>query len=377
MVPCRRLCVIVGLVLLATLGTACAQAQHECKFGGEEAAEKLDDALEHAKTCKEAADLFNECSWGSSADSGFGGTAVARCEKEFYKKLTPAQQYNYADNMQLCGYEYARQRGTMYISAAASCQVHLAASIAADAHVADTPVPRASFDCARAQTPLEKAICSDASLGRADVMLGRIYREDLKRLKGQERVTFIDNEKKWLRDVAGQCALTSDIPSRKVLNCLRNAFEMRFSSLDNCGDEGPSGCLSPDTDPEDYRGTEDDPAAPRASFDCDAPKTALQVVICDDHQLGQEDIEVAHAFDAAASGADAATRHVLEDSQRKWLEFVHGNCPLGVVGGIPDIFTRGCIRSAYEVRRDQLGSCMKQRANDREQCLGDFKIMEK
>jgi uncharacterized protein len=368
------------LIVLAivALASSLVHAQHQCEFGGEDAADKLDSSLEHAKSCKDAADLFNDCRWGSSADAGFGATTVARCEKEFYKKLTTAQKNNYIDGMQLCAYRYARQEGTISISEAASCQVDLAASIAASLQVADKLIPRASFDCERAQSPLEKAICSDTSLGRADVLLGRIYEQDLKLLKIDERTTFVENERKWLKDVPRQCGLDDTAPSRKVLNCLRNAFEIRFSSLDACGDDSPSACLDPDSNPEDYRGSEaEEPSAPRASFDCNAPNTALQVVICDDHELGQKDLQVARALDAVVSTADPKTQKRLQSSQQKWLGFVRANCPLGVVGGIPDILTRGCIRSAYEIRRVQLDSCMKQTAGDRAHCLDDFKIVEK
>jgi uncharacterized protein len=374
----RRPVLLLSFILFVSSTAPHAAAQHDCKFGGEEAANKLEDDLEHAKSCKEAAELFNECRWGSSADSSFGATAVMRCEKEFYKKLTTLQKNNYADEMQLCAYQFSRQQGTMYISAAATCQVDLAASFATDPHIADKPIPRASFDCSRAQSPLEKAICSDAGLGRADVVLGRIYQQDLKLLKDLNRATFIDNEKKWLKEILGKCGLDSGAPSRKALNCLRNAFEIRFSSLDSCGDDEPSACVRLDSDPEDFRESqgEDDSAAPRASFDCNAPATALQIVICDDHDLGQKDLAVAHAFDTAISGSDAATRSLLDDSQRKWLEYVRSRCPLGTVGGVPPLLTRGCIRSAYEIRARQLDSCMKQPVSNRGQCLNEFKIVE-
>jgi len=364
--------VLVFLFLTAS----CAVAQHGCKFGGQEAAEKLQSALEHAKSCKEGIALFNDCRWGSSADAGFGAIAVARCEKEFYSKLSTAQQNNYADEMQLCAYRFSRQRGTMYVSAAASCQVDLAASIAANPHVADKPVARASFDCNRAQSALEKAICADVGLGRADVLLARMYQRDLQRLMGENRAAFVENEKKWLKELPVKCGLDGTSASRKALGCARNAFEIRFSALDSCIDDEASACLSPDSDPEDYgESPAADPAAPRASFDCNVPTTALQLVICDDHELGQKDIAVAHAFDAALSGSDAKTRNILEESQRKWLEFVLGSCPLGVVGGIPNLLTRGCVRSAYELRAKQLDSCSKGGSSNRAECLNDFKLI--
>ena len=367
---------LVTLIALLLANAPSAIAQHDCEFGGEEAGEKLDRALELAKSCKEAAALFNDCRWGSSADSGFGATTVQRCEKDFYSKLSAKQQNNYIEEMQLCAYEFSRQQGTISISEAASCQVDLAASIAADHHVADKPVPRASFDCTRAQSALEKAICADTGLGRADVLLGRIYAGDLKQLNVDSRPTFVENEKKWLKGVPQKCGLSQSQPLQKTMNCLRNEFEIRFSSLDSCADDGISGCLSPDSDPQDYGEADaEDPTAPRASFDCGAPKTSLQLIICDDHDLGQKDLDVARVLDGAISKSDPAGRKVVEESQRKWIEFVGQSCPLGVVGGIPNIFTRGCIRSAYNLRAKQLRVCSEGSSADRGQCLNDFKVV--
>lgn len=373
--PSRRV-----LILFAITALACpiAIAQHDCKFFGQQAAEKFESDLENAKSCKEVASVFNDCRWGSSADAGFGATAVAQCEKEFYKRLTTAEKNNYADEMQLCAYEYARQQGTIAISGAATCQVNVAASIAANPHLADEPVAPASFDCRRAQSLLEKAICSDISLGRADIVLNRVYNRELKSLKAHDRVTFVNNEKGWLKELPAQCGLDDSAPSRKALNCLRNAFEIRFSSLDDCADNDTTACLNPDSDPEDYGESQvHDSGAPRASFDCNAPTTALQVVICDDHELGQKDLQVSNSLEVARSASDPSGRQLLENSQRAWLEYVRQTCPLGVVGGIPDIFTRGCIRSAYEVRAKQIQTCSQKPASERVTCLNVFRLTDK
>src|ERR1039457_6111422 len=98
-------------------------AQEKCDFGSPEAADALVKALQSQKTCKAAAQLMDECRWGSSADAEFSSLVVEKCEGEFFNKLSPAGTENYETAMQLCAYEYARQEGTISISEAAMCQV--------------------------------------------------------------------------------------------------------------------------------------------------------------------------------------------------------------------------------------------------------------
>lgn len=38
----------------------------------------------------------------------------------------------------------------------------------------------ASFDCTKAKSPVEKAICSDAELGKLDEDLSKVYKDALK-----------------------------------------------------------------------------------------------------------------------------------------------------------------------------------------------------
>jgi glucose/arabinose dehydrogenase/uncharacterized protein YecT (DUF1311 family) len=78
----------------------------------------------------------------------------------------------------------------------------------------------ASFDCAKASTPTEKAICADPILSRLDEQLDDAYRVAQKR--AESRTALRDAQRKWLatrRDVCRDSA------------CLRAAYEARIDAL--------------------------------------------------------------------------------------------------------------------------------------------------
>ena len=238
---------VVGLACVWLSLGAMAQAQDHCQFGNPEAGEHFEKALKAAKSCADAEKQYNDCRWGSSADVGFGGIVIDRCERDFLSKLSIEQKKHYTEEMHLCGYEYARQQGTLSISDAATCAVDVSARYSADPKLADVPAPRASFDCGKAQTRLELAICSDAAVGRADLVLGRVYAPTVKFLKEPDRAKLIASEREWLKGLPGRCELgTQGAFSTKALACLRNEIEIRFTVLDACGDGGGlEGCLDP------------------------------------------------------------------------------------------------------------------------------------
>jgi len=197
------------LILIACFSMAViaqGRAQEGCEFRSENAFEDLAKALLGAKSCAAAAAKMHDCAWGSSADTQLAPIVIAKCEKTFFEDLSPSGQRHYGEEMQLCAYEYARQEGTMYMSAAALCQVDVAAHFAANPASAEQPAPRASFDCAKAQTPLEKAIYSDINLGHADIVLSRVYSGMLKRADEKERTALIQSEKQWLQSLPAKCS---------------------------------------------------------------------------------------------------------------------------------------------------------------------------
>lgn len=371
----RHLVLVAFLSLWANIP---ASAQEPCEYGSENPFDALAKDLSQAKSCAAAAAKMRECAWGSSADTQLAPIVVKKCEITFFRKLSPAAQKRYADEMQLCAYEYAGQEGTMYMSAAALCQVDVAARFAADPVAASRTSLRASFDCAKAQTPLEKAICSDIRLGHADIVLSRVYAATLKNSDKEERAALVQSEKQWLQSIPPTCGLSGAPFSQKSLNCVRDKFENRFGMLGSC-QERTSDCLQSLAD-DAYRPA-NVPAVPasrqRASFDCEAPSSTLEIAICADAGLGQTDIELAQAYDDAGTVMGGAQHKDLIESERQWLRFVSGKCPLGAVGGIPSVLARSCVRTAFQTRIVQLQTCSQKETQERIPCLNDFHLLGK
>lgn len=372
----RYLGFLILSILLAAAQPALAQ-DSSCARPGGAGIEGLENLLREQKSCKAATALLRECRWGSSADTGFSAIVVSICEKEFYQRLSKADQIDYGERMQLCAYRYAGQQGTLYMSMAATCQSEVAARFA-DPNAAHEPLGRASFNCGEAATALEKAICSDLKLGQADLVLTQSYREAVASLEAdrQTRGALIADQRRWLDRVARKCDLAAGSGpfSAKSLACVRGAFEQRFALLDSCGEAGISvDCLAETADGAA------DAASPvqRASFDCDKPSTPLEIAICADADLGQADIRLAAIYqNVRKTAAGEPDRKLLVESQRSWLAFVQATCPLGAVGGIPPVLGRACVRSAFELRGKQLTACLSKPDIDRRTCLDDFKILE-
>jgi uncharacterized protein YecT (DUF1311 family) len=223
-------------LLLAAVGSACAQ--DPCHLGVGNLADTVKNALRAQESCSAAADLLHKCAWGSRADTGFAPIAIEKCEAEFLDKLSEAGKDNYRTEVQLCGYEYARRKGTLYRSATVLCQADVAARFAANPEANDHPAPKASFDCGTAQTLLEEAICSDTRLGLAEIVLSRAYAHALRSAGESEKAKLADSEQKWLAGLAAVCDVAAIPLPEQTLNCLRSEIELRFTGLDSCSEWG-------------------------------------------------------------------------------------------------------------------------------------------
>ena len=78
----------------------------------------------------------------------------------------------------------------------------------------------ASFDCAKAATPTEKRICSDATLSRLDEQLDDAYRTAQRRT--ESRTALRDAQRRWLASRRDACTDAA---------CLRAAYEVRIAEL--------------------------------------------------------------------------------------------------------------------------------------------------
>ena len=201
-------------------------------------------ALTREPSCSKADELLDKCRWGSSFDAQLAPIVIDKCEKGFLQKLTSEEKARYREELYLCAYEYAKQEGTISISENYVCQADVAARFAANPALAKQPAPRASFDCNRAATQLENAICADKKLGQADIVLGRAYKAVLSSMTSEDRPTIIRLQKEWLRNVTAKCTVASKPLSPAQRECVRNEFEARFMDLDGCGIGGPEECLN-------------------------------------------------------------------------------------------------------------------------------------
>jgi hypothetical protein len=229
------------VLLLTCGGVTCAQ--EPCQFFSDAAREAFTQALEAAASCRKAAAEFDRCRWGSSADARFGSIVVNKCQKELLPKLSATGKANFEHERYLCSYEYAKQQGTIFISENWHCQVDTAASFAGDPTIADQPPARASFDCGKAQSALERAICSDRRLGDADIVLSRSLHAVISALQLPQRAALMNQQQEWHAGVPKKCRMGEDEPSASFRICVRKEFEARFQELDRCSVGETAACL--------------------------------------------------------------------------------------------------------------------------------------
>lgn len=88
---------------------------------------------------------------------------------------------------------------------------------------------KASFDCAKAATRIEKAICADAALAESDFLLGAQYKGMLDILPDSGKAKLRQNQRNWLKEEVQPCSQQPD--SAKLVYCLSRAYLMRTARL--------------------------------------------------------------------------------------------------------------------------------------------------
>ncbi len=81
----------------------------------------------------------------------------------------------------------------------------------------------ASFDCSKAHTSVERAICSSPELSAADDKLDRTYRTSLTKVP-EAAVLVREAQRKWLQSVEQNCTADENHP---IANCLAAEWESR------------------------------------------------------------------------------------------------------------------------------------------------------
>jgi uncharacterized protein len=89
----------------------------------------------------------------------------------------------------------------------------------------------ASFDCARAHTPQEKAVCASPELSKADDRLDSAYKAALAEAPAEFRDRIRNAQRAWIRRITLNC-----LPGNAYIPieaCLRDSYATRTKALEN------------------------------------------------------------------------------------------------------------------------------------------------
>ena len=101
----------------------------------------------------------------------------------------------------------------MWIKAALGCWITIASTATTMAQ-----------DCAKALTPVEKAVCHEASLAEMDAEMNRLYGALRPQLTARARAELLAQQRAWLAERNRECA-NGDVP------CLRRSYGNRLDQL--------------------------------------------------------------------------------------------------------------------------------------------------
>jgi len=89
----------------------------------------------------------------------------------------------------------------------------------------------ASFDCAKATTRQEKAICASPKLSAADDQLAAAYKAALAQTPAEMSIGVRDDQRAWVRGVAGRCPALGKTAVADLSECLNTDYEARTKQL--------------------------------------------------------------------------------------------------------------------------------------------------
>jgi uncharacterized protein len=82
------------------------------------------------------------------------------------------------------------------------------------------PAQAASFDCAKANSKVERTICTDSELSKLDDQLNKTYQQAMEQSKDKQHE--FKEQKRWLKEIRNIC---TDV------DCLKSAYTSRISDL--------------------------------------------------------------------------------------------------------------------------------------------------
>lgn len=89
----------------------------------------------------------------------------------------------------------------------------------------------ASFNCTKAKSPQEKAICASPELSAADEKLAEAYKAALITAATEKKKAVRDGQRAWLRAVKESCLIPELEPSVALPECLLGYYQTRIQEL--------------------------------------------------------------------------------------------------------------------------------------------------
>jgi len=89
----------------------------------------------------------------------------------------------------------------------------------------------ASFDCTKAKSPQEKAICASPELSAADEKMAGAYKAALTTARVEKKEAVRDGQRAWLHAVADQCLTPGLEPSATLPECFLGYYQTRIQEL--------------------------------------------------------------------------------------------------------------------------------------------------
>lgn len=97
----------------------------------------------------------------------------------------------------------------------------------------------ASFDCAKAKSSMEKAICGDNELSKLDTQLAAEYKIARSKLFPSSEKLLVFSQRSWLRFIATYCFIDTNaapVSNTEATSCLSRAFKERINDLTKTGE---------------------------------------------------------------------------------------------------------------------------------------------
>ena len=100
------------------------------------------------------------------------------------------------------------------------------------------PTHAASFDCKKAQSKMEKAICENPKISKLDEELAESYQAAKGKLSAESQKVFVNGQRSWVKFLSVSCFTDSEAkPAGKedAAQCLETEYKARVAGLKSTG----------------------------------------------------------------------------------------------------------------------------------------------